>query len=98
MMQSSEERQRADWPDALNGARDRRGLLQRKVGPHFVIIRGVRSNDATQVRFAEHDAVVDAGALAQLKNFQPCCWRQVREWAKAGVPSSGAPVRRCCNI
>jgi len=60
MIQSSDERERGDLPDALNGARDRRVLLQREVGPHFIIIGGVPSNDATQERFAEHDAVVDA--------------------------------------
>ncbi len=60
MMQSSEERQRSDLPDALNSARDRRVLLQREVSPHFIIISGVGSNDAPQVRFAEHHAVVQA--------------------------------------
>ena len=38
----------------LNDARDRRVLLQREVSPRFIIVSGVGSNDATQVRFAEH--------------------------------------------
>jgi hypothetical protein len=44
MMQSSEERQRSDLPDALNGARDRRVLLQREVSPHFIIISSSASS------------------------------------------------------
>jgi hypothetical protein len=60
MMQSSEQRQCGDLPDALNAARDRRGLLQRKVGPHFIIIGGVRANYATQVSLTEHHIMVEA--------------------------------------
>ena len=68
MMQPSEERHRGDLPDALNGARDRRVLLQREVSPHFIIVSGVGSNNATQVRFTEHHAVVDAlGGLHRLR-------------------------------
>src|SRR5208337_4074698 len=60
MMQSSEERRRRDSPDALNCAKNRRVLPQREVGLHNIVVGSVCPNDAAQVRFAEHDDVVEA--------------------------------------
>jgi hypothetical protein len=41
MMYSSEERNRGNLPDALNGSSDRRVLAQGEVSPHLIVIGSV---------------------------------------------------------
>ena len=60
MMQAAEDRLRCDAAEALNLAMERGVLVQRSMRPQLIIVGGVCGCDPAQVRFAEHDHVVEA--------------------------------------
>jgi len=60
MMQSAEEGQFGNLPEALNDSMDRRVLAQGKMGSHLIIVGGIALQHPTQVDFAEDHHVVDA--------------------------------------
>ena len=60
VMKSAEDRLRCDGAEALNGAMERGVLVQRSVGPRLIIVGSIGAYDPAQVRFPEHDDVVQA--------------------------------------
>ena len=58
-MQPSKDRYRRDTADFLRPAKIRSIFIQREMGSDFVVIRSVGLQDILQVRFAEHDDVIE---------------------------------------
>ncbi len=59
MMQPAKDWHRCDAADLLRRPKIRSIFIQREMGPDFVVIRSVSLQDVAQVRFAEHDEVVE---------------------------------------
>ena len=59
MMEPAEDWNRGDASDLLASAKIWSIFVQREMRPDFVVIRSIRLQDLTQVRFAEHDEVVE---------------------------------------
>ena len=59
MMEPAEDWYRCDAPDLLRPAKIRSIFVQREMGPDLVVVRSVSFQDTAQVRFAEHDEVVE---------------------------------------
>ena len=60
VVKAAEDRLRRDGADVLNRAMKRGVLVQRSMGPRLIIVRSIRAYDSAQVRFTEHDHVVQA--------------------------------------
>src|SRR5674476_1432797 len=60
VVKTAEDRLRCDGADALNRAMKRGVLVQRLMSPRLIIIGGICAEDSAQVRFTEHDHVVQA--------------------------------------
>jgi hypothetical protein len=60
VVKAAEDRLRCDGADALNRAMKRGVLVQRSMSPRLIIIGGICAEDSAQVRFTEHDHVVQA--------------------------------------
>src|SRR5674476_733452 len=58
VVKAAEDRLRCDGADALNRAMKRGVLVQRSMSPQLIIIGGICAEDPAQVRFTEHDHVV----------------------------------------
>jgi len=92
MMQSTEDWNRCDVTDLLPPSRIGSIFIQRKMGPDFVVIRGVVLEHVTQVRFAEHHdgRVIRDGSI-----------RSVAQRARSARPArrrmaiSDFPLREC---
>ena len=59
-MKAAQDRLRGDGAEALDRTMNRSILLQRSMCPRFIIIGGVCAEDPAQMRFTEHDHVVEA--------------------------------------
>ncbi len=59
MMQPAKDRYRCDTADPLRPAKIRSIFIQREMGSDIVVIRSVGLQDIPQVRFAEHDEVIE---------------------------------------
>jgi hypothetical protein len=59
-MKAAKERPRGDGAEALDRPMNRAVLLQRSMCPRFIIIGGVCAEDPAQMRFTDHDHVVEA--------------------------------------
>ncbi len=59
MMEPSKDWNRRDAADLLRLPKIRRISVQGEMRPDFVVIRSVSLQDMAQVRFAEHDDVVE---------------------------------------
>ena len=59
MMEAAEDWNRSDAADLLGTAKIWSIFVQREMWPDFVAIRSIHLKDITQVRFAEHDEVVE---------------------------------------
>ena len=60
VVKAAEDRLRCDGADGLNRAMKRGVLVQRLMSPRLIIIGGICAEDSAQVRFTEHDHVVQA--------------------------------------
>ena len=60
VVKAAEDRLRRDGADALNRAMKRGVLVQRSMSPQLIIIGGICAEDSAQMRFTEHDHVVQA--------------------------------------
>ena len=60
VMKAAQDRLRGDSAAALHRPMNRGVLLQRSMCPRFIIIGGVCAEDAAQMRFTEHDHMVEA--------------------------------------
>ena len=58
-MESAEDRYRRDTADLLRRPKIRSIFVQREMASDFVVIRSVGLQDILQVRFAEHDDVIE---------------------------------------
>ena len=59
MMDRAEDRYRRDTADLLRPAKIRSIFVQLDMGPDLIVVRSVSLQDSAQVRFAEHDEVVE---------------------------------------
>ena len=59
-MQSSQHWKRDHTSSPLNGSAARGVLVQREMGPEFVVVDRIRAEHLAQVRFAEHDEVIQS--------------------------------------
>ena len=60
MMESTENRPRADLAASLHGPLDRRIFEQGQMRPDFIVIVGVGEKDPAQMALAEDDDVIEA--------------------------------------
>ena len=67
MMQPAKDWNCGNGAERHSTAEIRRILVQRKICPNLVVVRSVSLQDTAQVRFAEHDDVVE--------RFATCVWR-----------------------
>ncbi len=59
MMEPAEDWYRCDAADLLRPAKIRSIFVQLDMGPDLIVVRSVSLQDSAQVRFAEHDEVVE---------------------------------------
>ena len=62
MMESAEDWYRCDAAELLRASKIRRILVQRKMRPDLVVIGSVVLQNPTQLRFVEHEQVIEAFA------------------------------------
>ena len=60
VMEAAQDGLRDDGAVALDRTKNRSILLQRSMGPRLIIIGGICAEDPAQMRFTEHDHVVEA--------------------------------------
>jgi hypothetical protein len=68
-MQSAKDWYRCDVPDLLGPAKIGNIFMQRWMRPDLIVVRSVSLQDVAQVRFAEHDEVVER--FAAYRSDQP---------------------------
>ena len=69
MMKSAEDGRRYDVAQALDGAVDRRILVERPMSPQLIIVSSILRQNPAQMRLAQYDHMVDA--LAPDRSDQP---------------------------
>jgi hypothetical protein len=92
-----------DWPcndgtEALNRPMDRSVLVQRAMGPRFIIVPRVTLQDPAQVPLVQGDDMI--GALATDRSDQPFGETVLprRAWGNGLVPDAHGPYRRVTAI
>lgn len=59
MIEPAKDRYRRDTADLLRLAKIRTIFVQEEMGPHLIVVRSGCLQDMAQVRFAEHDEMVE---------------------------------------